>query len=147
MGKTYEKKDNNKNATGRPEKFIDKTLFENLCKIQCTKEEICEILDADEKTVTKFCALEYGESFKDVWKVKSSPGRASLRRMQFKKAEQGNTTMLIWLGKQYLGQADKVENEISGKDGGAIEITSPSAEIRRRIDGIAKRIGESENTE
>ena len=33
----------------------------------------------------------------------------SLRRQQFKSAEAGNVTMQIWLGKQYLGQTDKVE--------------------------------------
>ena len=33
----------------------------------------------------------------------------SLRRMQFEKAQTGNTTMLIWLGKQMLGQKDKIE--------------------------------------
>lgn len=31
----------------------------------------------------------------------------SLRRSQIRAARQGNATMLIWLGKQYLGQADK----------------------------------------
>lgn len=33
--------------------------------------------------------------------------RESLRRAQVKQAKRGNTTMLIWLGKQYLGQTDK----------------------------------------
>ena len=36
-------------------------------------------------------------------------GRMSLRRLQFEKAQTGNTTMLIWLGKQMLGQKDKIE--------------------------------------
>jgi hypothetical protein len=31
---------------------------------------------------------------------------ASLRRKQFEVADSGNPTMLIWLGKQYLGQKD-----------------------------------------
>jgi len=34
-------------------------------------------------------------------------GSTSIRRMQFKKAMEGDTTMLIWLGKQKLGQTDK----------------------------------------
>jgi hypothetical protein len=29
--------------------------------------------------------------------------------------EDGNSTMLVWLGKQYLGQRDK--NELTGADG------------------------------
>jgi hypothetical protein len=33
----------------------------------------------------------------------------SLRRMQWEKAQTGNTTMLIWLGKQMLGQKDRLE--------------------------------------
>jgi hypothetical protein len=43
----------------------------------------------------------------------------ALRRRQFKAADDGNPTMLIWLGKQYLGQADKPE--VTGKDGGPIQ--------------------------
>ena len=30
-----------------------------------------------------------------------------MRRMQFESATKGNVVMQIWLGKQYLGQADK----------------------------------------
>jgi len=94
-------------GSGRKAIQLDKSLFENLCKIQCTKIEICEVLDVNEKTVTRWCKEQYNKSYKEVWRIKSAPGRASLRRMQFKAAEAGNSTMLIWLGKQYLGQSDK----------------------------------------
>jgi hypothetical protein len=33
----------------------------------------------------------------------------NIRRMQLKSANGGNVAMLIWLGKQYLGQKDKQE--------------------------------------
>lgn len=36
-------------------------------------------------------------------------GKISLRRYQFSSAKKGNTAMLIWLGKQYLNQSEKVE--------------------------------------
>ena len=36
--------------------------------------------------------------------------KASLRRMQYKAAEGGNVTAQIWLGKQILGQKDKLEH-------------------------------------
>ena len=36
----------------------------------------------------------------------------SLRRKQYEVAMSGNTSMLIWLGKNILGQRDHVENEI-----------------------------------
>lgn len=37
----------------------------------------------------------------------------SLRRSQYKKALNGDTTMLIWLGKVYLGQKETVSQEVS----------------------------------
>lgn len=44
--------------------------------------------------------------FSDVYKKYSSKGKISLRRFQFQQAEK-NTSMAIWLGKQYLGQTEK----------------------------------------
>jgi hypothetical protein len=40
---------------------------------------------------------------------KRQAGFVSLRRKQYELAMAGNATMLIFLGKQYLGQADKRE--------------------------------------
>ena len=40
----------------RPRKKINKKQFESLCAIQCTKEEICDILDISEKTL-HFCCI------------------------------------------------------------------------------------------
>ena len=96
------------NPNGRPPANIDQRQFEALCAIQCTEEEICSVLNVDDKTLTKWCKEKYGGSFSDVYKVKRLGGKASLRRMQWKLAEK-NATMGIWLGKQYLGQVDKIE--------------------------------------
>ena len=106
----YNKKPNGKNATGRPKKEIDKLTFEGLCKIQCTKDEICNVFDCDEKTLTRWCKETYSEGFSDIYKKKSATGKASLRRLQFKLAEK-NPGMAIFLGKNYLGQSDKQEIE------------------------------------
>ena len=93
----------------RPKKEIDKNIFENLCRIQCTKDEICGVFECDEKTLTRWCNDTYSEGFSDIFKKKSKAGKISLRRLQWKAAQSGNVTMLIWLGKQYLGQTDKQE--------------------------------------
>ena len=95
---------------------IDKKTFENLCAIQCTKDEICGIFDIDEKTLTRWCKDIYNEGFSDVFKRKSQTGKMSLRRTQFKLAEK-NPTMAIFLGKQYLGQRDNVEVEHTANNG------------------------------
>jgi hypothetical protein len=49
--------------------------------------------------------------------------KISIRRQQLKLAEAGNATMLIWLGKQVLGQRDKIAQEIKVKDDGVTRIT------------------------
>ena len=96
----------------RPKIEIDFKLVENLCEIQCTGEEIASVLEIDYDTLNSRVKEEYGISFSEYYKKKSEAGKMSLRRMQWKAAERGNTTMLVWLGKQYLGQKDK--SELSG---------------------------------
>ena len=87
------------------EKERFKTQFEDLCRIQCTEEEICGVLNCDDATLCRWCKTVYGRTFADVYKEKRQGGKASLRRQQFKIAKT-NATMSIWLGKQYLGQSD-----------------------------------------
>lgn len=87
------------------EKERFKAQFEGLCRIQCTEEEICGVLNCDDATLCRWCKTVYGRTFADVYKEKRQGGKASLRRQQFKIAET-NATMAIWLGKQYLGQSD-----------------------------------------
>ena len=89
---------------GRPKKQIDYEAVEKLAKIQCTQEEISNFLGISTRTLQK------DDEFLRVYKKGIENGKMSLRRMQFKKANDGNVSMLIWLGKQYLGQTDKVEN-------------------------------------
>ena len=117
MAKKIENKEVKKNLGGRPSKLplINKEHFEGMCRIQCTKDEICGILDIDEGTLTKWCKETYNSGFSDIYKKKSSTGKMSLRRQQFKSAENGNVTMQIWLGKQYLGQTDKIEQKQEDK--------------------------------
>ena len=108
-----EKKVVKKNLGGRPSKLplINKEHFEGMCKIQCTKDEMCGIFQVHEETLTRWCHAEYSMGFSDIYKKLASTGKMSLRRQQFKSAENGNVTMQIWLGKQWLGQTDKVESD------------------------------------
>lgn len=87
---------------------IDKKQFENLCGLQCTLLEICDFFDVEDDTLNSWCKRIYGTTFSEVFKIKRGKGQISLRRTQWKLAEK-NPTMAIFLGKQYLGQTDKVE--------------------------------------
>lgn len=89
----------------RPQINIDAKSFENLCGMQCTLAEIADFFCCSEDTVERWCKRTYKEGFADVYKKRSSKGKISLRRAQFKLAEK-SASMAIWLGKQYLGQSD-----------------------------------------
>lgn len=99
----------------RPLKQIDQSTFEELCKIQCTLVEIAGVLRVSEDTVERWCKRTYKESFAEAYKKHSAEGRTSLRRAQFRMAEK-NPALAIWLGKQYLGQSDKVETTVRQED-------------------------------
>lgn len=92
----------------RPRKEIDKAEFEKLCWMQCTEDEICDWFDVTDKTLCGWCRRTYGKSFSDVFQQKRGVGRIAVRRAQFQLMKK-NATMAIWLGKQLLGQTDKVE--------------------------------------
>ena len=94
-------------ATGRPRKEIDNKIFENLCGLQCTLEEIAGVFDCSVDTIERWCKREYGETFADTYKKHSAKGKMSLRRAQFKLAEK-SAAMAIFLGKNYLGQKDSI---------------------------------------
>ena len=90
---------------GRPKKEISAELFEKLCGLQCTEEDIAGVFECTVDTIENFCKREYGETFSEVYKKHSAAGRVSLRRAQFRLAEK-SPAMAIWLGKQHLGQRE-----------------------------------------
>lgn len=50
-----------------------------------------------------------GLSFSEYKQQKQEPMRINLLKKQYDVAMTGNVTMLIWLGKQHLGQSEKTE--------------------------------------
>lgn len=105
-----------KEKVGRPKIKIDKEMFEKLCQMQCTLEEIAGFFDCCDDTINNWCKEVYDDNFSGVYKKKSMAGKISLRRIQYKLAER-NPTMAIWLGKQYLKQRDNIEVEHDAKNG------------------------------
>lgn len=91
---------------------IDKKEFEKLCSLQCTLLEICDWFNVEDDTLNLWCRNTYGKTFSEVFKVKRGKGQISLRRTQWQLAQK-NPSMAIFLGKQYLGQSDKITTNTS----------------------------------
>jgi hypothetical protein len=102
---------------GRPPFELSDADFEkliNMIRIQCTQNEICGIFGVTDKTLNEALRRRDQPGFSELYKKHQDEGRASLRRAQWKAAQDGNPTMLVWLGKQMLGQRDKQEIEHKG---------------------------------
>lgn len=92
----------------------------SMIRIQCTQEECCNVLEMSDTTLNRRLKEMGYQNFEDLHRQFNSEGRMSLRRMQWQAAENGNASVLVWLGKQYLNQKDKTNVEVTGEDGGAI---------------------------
>jgi hypothetical protein len=103
------KKNTEKSVGGRPKLPFDIEQFEELCKIQCLEEEIAAVMKMSVDTLDRNCKSIYNKCFADVFAEKRKDGKSSLRRKQYLKAINGDTTMLIWLGKNMLDQKDRQE--------------------------------------
>lgn len=102
---------------GRPRAEFDKKAFSDLVGLGCTQEEICWYFrdesgkPANVDTLSRWCVRNFGVNFQEYSRQNSlMAAKIRLRRIQFKLAE-NSTPMAIFLGKQYLGQKDKIEYE------------------------------------
>lgn len=82
-----------------------KEMIEKLASLMCTDEEIASILEVSVDTLTN---ENNKETFSEYKLKGKSRGQISLRRTQFRLAEK-NSSMAIFLGKNYLGQKDNIE--------------------------------------
>lgn len=121
--------------TGRPQIQIDEEVFIGLCRIQCTLNEIAGFFKCSEDTVERWCKRTFKKTFAETYKIHSVNGKISLRRYQFRMAEH-NVTMAIWLGKQYLGQSDKIEQTLD----------ESSEDILNEIATEIRKVNESDAT-
>lgn len=83
---------------GENKKIIDPKEVQKLASIGMKNSEIAEYLDIDDST------LNY--NFKQYLTKGRHDLKVSLRRAQISLALSGNATLLIWLGKNILGQSD-----------------------------------------
>lgn len=90
---------------------IDPKIVYAMALVGSTNVEIAEVCGCSENVIRA--------RFGDILTKAHGRRKNKLRRRQWKAAMQGNVVMMIWLGKQMLGQKDNME--LSGPDKGPIE--------------------------
>ena len=87
-----------------------------MVRIPCTQEECAAVFGMSADTLDRRLKEADYAGFAEFYKKYSHEGMASLRRAQWKAAtEQLNPTMLVWMGKQMLGQQDKTQTHHTGE--------------------------------
>jgi hypothetical protein len=82
----------------RPPRQINASQVAKLAEIGCSALEIATVMDCSVDTIQRRFAANFAKGRQSL--------KMKLRRRQIRAALDGNITMLIWLGKQYLGQRE-----------------------------------------
>ena len=115
-----------KRGRGRPKWKPNYEEVEKLYAQMCTDQDIADWFGVSRKTVERH--NQNDEKFQSAKTKGMAHAKISIRGEQFKVAKKGNVSMLIWLGKQYLGQKEKQEVDHQSSDG-----SMTPTEIRRII--------------
>lgn len=108
----------------RPRDDFDWDLVTSLVMLEASEQFVAERLLAKEKQEVDFKSIQakikliqrrikekFQCSFVQFRAQKLEGRKIQLRSWQWKNAENGNATLQIWLGKQYLNQTDKAPDE------------------------------------
>jgi hypothetical protein len=101
---------------GKPANYIERKIFEELCEIQCTRLEIESVLHVDRVTLDKWMMKTYGKQWTEVFATYSNGGKMSMKRELFNLARTPGKSQLgalIWYGKQYMQQSDRIESRVN----------------------------------
>jgi len=98
-----------KKAPHRPPIKIDWNIVDKYLEAGCLGTEIASVIGCHPQTFYDRCIMEKGMGFTEYMQSKRATGDALLRAKQYAYAmtgKNGNLGMLIWLGKNRLGQKD-----------------------------------------
>lgn len=117
---TRQKATTRKRATGRPQKAVDAKVVEGMYYAGATTEEVAAFCEVSRDTIER--------RFLSVREKARARRKLRLRQLQWRRAEAGSDTMLVWLGKQELGQTDR--SRIDVRDVSALSDAELAAEAK-----------------
>lgn len=94
---------------GRPEAVIDWKKVDSMLQAHCTGTGIASLFNIHPETLYRKCEEKFKIGFTEYSTLKKTEGKELLRKKQMDVALSGEKSLLIWLGKQYLEQSDKLE--------------------------------------
>jgi hypothetical protein len=146
---------------GKPPIILDERQLRSWARLRLmnvSEQDVATLLGC---TVPQLRRQLKKEPFKSIWHKGPVETKVAVLRRQFELSQMnradtvdprtgvvkpggphpGSADMAKWLGKQYLGQAERSTSEITGKDGGALlEVSDAHAELISQIDRIAERL-------
>ena len=123
----------------RPRKELDDMEFNGWDQLEVLavwgSAEFCsQKLGISPDSLDRRLRERFGHGFAEYKQKIQEPLRINLMKKQYDVAMSGNTALLIWLGKQYLKQSDKVHQtteEITKQD--TAELVSKAKELLKEI--------------
>ena len=114
-----------KKGAGRPKAAIDWKKVDKALEQGANGVQVAAMLGVHPETLYERCKADNKTNFTDYLTQKRESGNQQLLGMQFQAAKEGSVPMLIWLGKQRLGQKDKkdLDHTTNGKDMGIAPIS------------------------
>ena len=94
------------NLGGRPRVEIDQEMLARLAKMLFTAADCAIFLGCGVGTIDRRLKEAGWAGYGEFFHRHSAWARVRLRQAQWKSAMEGNATIQIWLGKQYLGQTN-----------------------------------------
>lgn len=125
---------------GRPKKQLDRNVVERLANRQCPMTEIAAVVGCAVNTLKR----RFGRHL-PLWR---EAGKQIIRSKQWEAMEKGNTVMLIWLGKQYLAQTDKINAavELSTKPVDVLAAYRDDPDLMQRALQVERDIADANTT-
>jgi len=100
---------------GRKKKIIDWDKAAKLAEILCPHTEIAYVLGVHYDTLNNACKRELGITFSEFMDKNRGTGKVKLRQKLNREAQAGNTAVMIFLAKNWLGMSDRQQVEHSGR--------------------------------
>lgn len=110
----------------KPKVHIDWDQVNGMLQTQASTEDVAQAIGISRDSLYVRCKKETGMQYTEFRQKAKATGLTRLRAKQYAVAMEGHPTMLVWLGKQHLGQKENPET-----DNGEV---SKLDEILKRLD-------------